>query len=146
MSMFLLNSGVNQKFIDLSQNALNVNSTSDGKYYNNPLKVALDPTNTSRLALDLPLNNSFDLNTSFNLNEAVSKFSNIELSSKFKELKSSNMGFLSPDKNTRLIGKLHTSKGQLNFSHGSSNLADVLNNIRTAATNENEVYKSSNLS
>lgn len=141
-----LNSDANQKFLDLSRNSLNINNTSDGKYYNNPLKILLNQNNTRRLALDLPLNNNPDLITSLDLSRVTDKFSNIELSSKFKELKSSNMGFLSPDKNTRLLDKLCTSKGQLNLSHETSNLDDVLNKVHLASTDENEIYNSSNLS
>jgi hypothetical protein len=146
LTTFLLNSDINQKFLDLSKNSLNINSTSDGKYYNNPFKVALNLLNSRRLALNLPLGNSFDLNSNFSVTETDNKFSNIELSSKFKELKSSNMGFLSPDKNTRLINKLHTNKGQLNFSHESNNLDDILNKVHSSVTDENEIYNSSNLS
>jgi hypothetical protein len=141
-----LNSDINQKFLDLSRNSLNINSTSDGKYYNNPLKIALNSSNVRRLALDLPFNGNLDLIINLNLSEVTNKFANTESSSKFKELKSGNMSFLSPDKNTRLIDKLHSSKGQLNFSNGSSNLDDVLNRVHTAATDENEIYSSSNLS
>jgi hypothetical protein len=143
---FLLNSDLNQKFIDLSRNSFNINNTSDGKYYDNPLKTALNIANTRRLGLNLPISNNFDLDVNFSLNEVVGKFSNVELSSKFKELKSNNMSFLSPDKNTRLINKLHTSKGQLNFSHGSSNLDDILNKVHSVVTDENEIYNSANLS
>jgi hypothetical protein len=144
LSTFNFNSDVNHKFIELSQNSLNINSTSDGKYYNNPMKVALSPSNSRRLALNLPVNSNSDLNTSFETNEITAKFSNLELSSKFKDLKSGNMSFLSPDKNTRLINKLHTNKGQLNFSHETSNLDDVLNRINLTATSENEIYNSAN--
>jgi hypothetical protein len=144
LSTFNLNSDANQKFIELSQNAINVNNTSDGKYYNNPMKVALSPNNSRRLALNLPINPNSDLNTSLETNEITTKFSNLELSSKFKDLKSGNMSFLSPDKNTRLVNKLHTSKGQLNFSHETSNLDDVLNRINLTATSENEIYNSAN--
>jgi hypothetical protein len=143
---FLLNSDINQKLLDLAKNSLNINSTSDGKYYNNPFKITLNLANSRRLALNLPLDNNFDLNSSFSTTEVANKFSNVESSSKFKELKSGNMGFLSPDKNTRLISKLHTNKGQLNFSHEATNLDDILNKVHSSVTDENEIYNSSNLS
>lgn len=146
VSAFLLSSNVNQKFLDLARNTFNINNTSDGKYYNNPLKVTLNLANARRLGLNLPVSNNFDLDTNFNLTEAVSKFSNSELSSKFKEFKSGNMSLLSSDKNIRLISKLHTNKGQLNLSHEASNLDDVLSKLHSAVTDENEIYNSSNLS
>merc|ERR1711907_429291 len=146
VSLSNLSTDVNSKVLDLSQNSLNVNSTSDGKYYNNPVKAALSSNSARRLALNLPTNSNSDLSTNLETNEVSAKFSNIELSSKFKDLKSGNMGFLSPDKNTRLISKLHTNKGQLNFSHEASNLDDVLNRINTTSTSESEIYSSANSS
>jgi hypothetical protein len=137
---------VNQKFIELSQNSLNVNTTSDGKYYNNPLKATLSSSSIRRLALNLPINSNSDLSTNFETSEVSTKFSNVDLSTKFKDLKSGNMSFLSPDKNTRLISKLHTNKGQLNFSHEASNLDDILNRVSGASTSESEIYNSASSS
>jgi len=142
-----LSTDVNSKLLDLSKNSLNINATSDGKYYNNPLKAILSPTNSRKLALSLPVTDSSDLSVNLSLSEVNNKFSNIEASSKFKELKSGNMGFLSPDKSSRLVGKLHSSKGQFNFSHESSNLSDILNNISNqgSVVSESEVYGASNM-
>jgi hypothetical protein len=132
-------------FLDISKNSLNVNGTSDGKYYNNPLKAILNTNNSRKLSLSLPVDNVNDLSINLGLSEVSIKFSNTELSSKFKELKSSNMSFLSPDKNTRLIEKIHSSKSQLNFSNEASNLSDILNKISvgSSAASESEIYNSS---
>jgi len=134
----------NTNFTDISKNSLNINNTSDGKYYNNPLKVILNTSNFRKLSLSLPTNELVDLSVNLGLTETHSKFSNIELSSKFKELKSGNMNFLSSDKNTRLIDKLQSNKGQLNLSNESSNLNDVVNKITISGSSvsENEIYNS----
>jgi hypothetical protein len=133
-------------FLDISKNSLNLNSTSDGKYYNNPLKVILSNNSFRKLSMSLPVDNDIDLSINLNLSEISTKFSNTEQSSKFKELKSGNMNFLSPDKNIRLVDKLHMNKGHLNFSSEISNLNDILNSITNqgSVVTESEVYKSSN--
>jgi hypothetical protein len=104
----------------------------------------LNPSNFRKLSLPLPANELVDLSVNLGLTETHSKFSNIESSSKFKELKSGNMNFLSPDRNTRLIDKLQSNKGQLNFSNESSNLNDVVNKITISGSSvsENEIYNS----
>jgi hypothetical protein len=55
------------------------------------------------------------------------------------------MSFLSPDKNGKLWSKLHTSRGQLNFSESNSNLADILNQSlhSSSSVSENSLYHSS---
>jgi hypothetical protein len=141
-----INNDENLNFLDLSKNTLNINNTSDGKYHNNPIKAILGPASSRKLALPLPNNDTSDLSINLSSSEVSNKFSNIEMSSKFKDLKSGNMNFLSPDKNTRLIEKLHAGKGQLNFSSEASNLSDILKNINlgSSSASESEIYNFAN--
>jgi hypothetical protein len=138
-------SDVKNRFLDLSQGSTNINMTTDGKYYNNPVRLLLSPSFSRKLSMDLPILDHLDLSTNSALSEAASKFSNVESSSKFKDLKSGNMSFLSPDKNVRLISKLHTSRGQLNFSESNSNLDDILNHSlhSGSSVSESSLYRSS---
>jgi hypothetical protein len=95
-------SDLKNRFLDLSQGSTNINTTTDGKYYNNPVRLLLSPSFSRKLAMNLPILDHLDLGTNSALSEAASKFSNVESSSKFKDLKSGNMSFLSPDKNGKL--------------------------------------------
>jgi hypothetical protein len=124
----------------------NVNNTTDGKFSNNSVKPLLAASSNRKLAIDTRQPSSLDLGSNNNDNSTISsKFSNIESSSKFKDLKSGNMGFLSSDKNSRLISKIHTSKGQFNLSDKNSNLADIMSQINLQGTSNNElaIYNSS---
>jgi hypothetical protein len=130
---------------DTNSDSYNINNTTDGKFYNNPLKPLLSTTVQRKPSIATSNPTSLDLLGSNVSNEATEKFSNIDSSSKFKDLKSPNMGFLSADKNARLVSKLHTSKGQFNLSHNNSNLSDICNaiNANNSAVSENSIYDSS---
>ena len=121
-------------------NTSNINSTTDGKHFSNPLKFSLASSNSRKASLNLPVSDHLDLATQVNSFESSTAFSNNEVSSKFKDLKSPNLGFLSPDKNARLISKIHADKGQFNFSDSNSNLADILS---SAGSSEAALYNSS---
>jgi hypothetical protein len=125
--------------------AYNINNTSDGKYNNNSIKPLLASTNSRKPAINVSDTTGLDLIDSATSSIAASKFSNLELSTKFKDLKSPNLGFLSSDKNIRLLSKLHTSKGQFNLSDKNSNLSDIISefNNNGALTKELAVYNSS---
>lgn len=133
------------KMLGAAISSYNVNSTTDGKFSNNMFKLLLASTQVRKTAIDLPLTSSIELSNSDFSNSTTSRFSNIESSSKFKDLKSSNMGFLSSDKNVRLINKLHTSKGQFNLSDKNNNLSDIMSEIGNNNTlvNESSIYNSS---
>lgn len=135
------------KLVGINKTSLNINNTTDGKYSNNPVKAALNPTNLRKASVQATLVDYSDLSTDISSSEVVSNFSNVDQTTQFKDLKSPNMGFLSPDKNTRLISKLHSSRGQFNFSDESSNLSDVLNKFsnKTPSVSESEIYNSSNV-
>jgi hypothetical protein len=140
-----LHSTISVTALDNNADSYNLNNTSDGKFHNNALKPLAANTLQRKPAIITSNSNNVDLESSNFANEANEKFSNVESSSKFKDIKSPNMGFLSADKNTRLISKLHTSKGQFNFSNNNSNLADILNSIEpnSATVSEGALYDSS---
>jgi hypothetical protein len=124
----------------------NINNTTDGKFHNNAVKLLLSSANNRKSAIDTSTT-SVDLNSSTNASSVISsKFSNVESNSKFKDLKSPNLGFLSSDKNSRLVAKMHTSKGQFNLSDKNSNLADIMSHINTDGSSSSElaIYNSSN--
>jgi hypothetical protein len=124
----------------------NINNTTDGKFHNNAVKPLLSSANNRKSAIDISTT-SVDLNSSTNASSTISsKFSNVESNSKFKDLKSPNLGFLSSDKNSRLVAKMHTSKGQFNLSDKNSNLADIMSHINTDGSSSSElaIYNSSN--
>lgn len=123
-----------------SDNSTNINTTTDGKHYANPLKFSLASASTRKSTTNLPVSEHTDLAHQLKYSEAEAVFANNELSSKFKDLKSPNLGFLSPDKNARLVNKLHTDKGQFNFSSSNSNLSDILSG---AGSSEASLYNTS---
>jgi hypothetical protein len=127
--------------------AYNINNTTDGKFSNNSVKPLLAINNVRKPAIDAVQISDVDLSSNTNDSSTISsKFSNIESSSKFKDLKSANMGFLSSDKNSRLVSKIHTSKGQFNLSDKNSNLADIMSQISSEGSLSSElaIYNSAN--
>jgi hypothetical protein len=124
-------------------NKYSVNNTSDGKQYNNLVKPLLDPSILRKSAINVNTGSTIDLYDHTNVDVIASKFSNLDKASKFKDLKSPNMGFLSPDKNSRLISKIQSSKGQHNFSSNTSNLEDILSSLSNCdtSTSESALYK-----
>jgi hypothetical protein len=127
---------------ETSANLINLNSISDAKYYNNPFKLLLNNHSKKKQALYLNSDYVSDLYDVSPSNEASELFSNKENSYRFKDSKSSNLGFLAPDKNSRLISKLHTDKGQFNLSATGTNLADMLSNFNNnkSSSNESSIY------
>jgi len=127
-------------------NTYDVNATSDGKYYNNAIRSLLSPSIYRKSAAEADETTNVDLQVSNNLTTITQKFSNTEKISRFKDLKSPNMGFLSSDKNSRLIAKMQSSKGQHNFSSSTNNLEDAVTFLtkRNTSPNESAVYSASN--
>lgn len=124
-----------------------VNNTSDGKYHNNPVRPLLTSPQSRKSAVQPNLHSYTDLLTYYPLDEVSSSKSNASSHLLSKELKSPNLGFLSADKNSRLINKLHSSKGQLNLSPSNVNLTDAILSSKGAVSsvNESNVYDNSNL-
>jgi hypothetical protein len=127
-------------------NTYDVNATSDGKYYNNAIRSLLSPSIYRKSAAEADETTNVDLQVSNNLTTITQKFSNTEKISRFKDLKSPNMGFLSSDKNSRLIAKMQSSKGQHNFSSSTNNLEDAVTFLtkHNTSPNESAVYSASN--
>jgi hypothetical protein len=122
-----------------------INSASDTKHYNNPIRSITTLPLSRKNTFNLPVNNYSSLSVSSPSDEISTYKSNSNSSLKFKDLKSPNLGFLTSDKNSRLINKLHSNKGQLNLSINTSNLEDILNstNKSSSSTNEAALYKNS---
>jgi hypothetical protein len=137
--------GISAASVNSNASSYNINNTSDGKYSNNAIKILLAPTSSRKAAINVGATSDLDLTDSVASSTTDSKFSNLEHSTKFKDLKSANLGFLSSDKNIRLLSKLHTSKGQFNLSDKNSNLSDIISefNNNSALSSELAVYNSS---
>jgi hypothetical protein len=125
-----------------------VNSTADGKFTSNTLRSLLASFSSRKNVFNSPIIPQSDLLINVPTSQVYATLINNSSSSKFKELKSPNMGFLSTDKNSRLISKLHSSKGQYNFSHKNNNLQDIISSIADNNTSPNELnsYNFSNSS
>lgn len=144
-SISLISDNSTNTFLSTDPASYSVNSTTDGKFSNNLVKPLLATNSTRKVAIDGSEASNLDL-ASANVSSVISsKFSNLESSSKFKDLKSPNMGFLSTDKNSRLISKIHTSKGQFNLSSKNSNLADIISQVNSENSSNSDlaVYNAS---
>jgi hypothetical protein len=125
-----------------------INSTSDSKYYTNPLKSFVSLPSLRKNAVNLPVSSYLDLSVYNPTSEVLTSYANNSMSTKFKELASPNLGFLSSDKNSRIISKLHSSKGQFNLSPNSNNLLDIIDYAGAANSSISEfsLYSNSNIS
>lgn len=124
-----------------------INATSDSKYYTNPLKPLVTLPSLRKNTVNLPISTYLDLSVPTPSSEVLASCANNSLSTKFKELASPNLGFLSSDKNSRIISKLHSSKGQFNLSPNSNNLLDIIDyaGVSNSSTSEFNLYSSSNI-
>lgn len=124
---------------------LTINSTSDSRYFSNPVRPLTAMPQSPKNAANLQINNYSDLAVLQPSDEISSSQNNSTSFSRFKELKSPNLGFLSSDKNSRLISKLHSSKGQYNLAKNSNNLLDLVSTLThdTSSTPESAIYDSS---
>jgi hypothetical protein len=70
---------------------------------------------------------------------------NVGNSFKFKDNKSTNMGFLSSEKNVRLIDNLNPSKLNSSLSEGNNNMEDIVSNSigESIVPNTYNIYSSS---
>jgi hypothetical protein len=144
-SISLISDSSTNTFLSTDPASYSVNNTTDGKFSNNLVKPLLATNSTRKVAIDGSEASNLDL-ANANVSSVISsKFSNLESSSKFKDLKSPNMGFLSTDKNSRLISKIHTSKGQFNLSSKNSNLADIISQVNSESSSNSDlaVYNAS---
>jgi hypothetical protein len=121
------------------QNSLG--STADSKVHNNPLKyVEAGKTKISSSGIL-----SSDLQSLSSNGAPYEQDDNTGSSFKFKDNKSPNMGFLSSEKNVRLIDNLNPSKLNSSLSEGNNNLEDIVSNSigESIVPNTYNVYSSS---
>jgi hypothetical protein len=135
------------KFDSVVFDKLTLNTTSDGKYYANPVRPLLVLPQLRKNAANLSFYNYADLITPHSSDEIFSSQANSSSYLLNKELKSPNLGFLTADKNSRLISKIHSSKGQHNLSSGNTNLSDMMLSVKnsTSSISEAAVYDNANL-
>jgi hypothetical protein len=101
------------------------NSTDDGKGHANPVKY-VDYSKSSRSNYQTSQSDLQSLNTS-SLPSSIDE--NNGTTFKFKDNKSPNLGFLSSEKNVRLIDNVSPSKFNASLSKGNNNLEDIVTNI-----------------
>jgi hypothetical protein len=121
------------------QNSLG--STADSKTHSNPLKYieSSKPKMSSSGILSSDLQTLNTIGVPYELDD------NVGSSFKFKDSKSPNMGFLSSEKNVRLIDNLNPSKLNSSLSEGNNNLEDIISNSigESIVPNSYNVYSSS---
>lgn len=103
----------------------------DQKAHKNPFKYALTEKNlkTEMSGKDL-LSDIYVLNeieTSSNLHQSAAALTNNSVNYRFKDLKSTNLGILSSDRNTRLIGDMFVGKTNRQFDGLTNNLNSLIN-------------------
>jgi hypothetical protein len=135
------------KFDSVVFDKLTLNTTSDGKYHANPVRPLLVLPQSRKNATDSSFYNYTDLITPHSSDEIFSSQTNSSSYLLNKDLKSSNLGFLTADKNSRLINKIHSSKGHQNLSSGNTNLSDMMLSVKnsTSSISEAAVYDNANL-
>jgi hypothetical protein len=119
----------------------NANATTDAKGHSNSLKYAhLTRGGSSNL-----LNSELDLQESHNSNLPITQEDDSARTFKFKDLKSPNLGFLSSEKNIRLIDEINPSKYNSSMTKNANNLNDLVSNSigDTITPNLSTVYSSS---
>jgi hypothetical protein len=99
-------------------------STVDAKSHNNPLKYIDSGKNQSSSLSTL----NSDLSSLSNDGAPHASDDNLGLSFKFKDNKSPNMGFLSSEKNVRLIDNINPTKLNPSLSANNNNLEDIVSN------------------
>lgn len=122
-------------------NKLSVSATSDSKFQTNPFKSYLAKANTS------PHINSDDLPTTVNNQSPAINKTNSSYSYKFKDLKSSNLNFLSSDKNVRNLDQISLAKNNINMISGNNNLSSLvttsINSSGDSSSSEFGLYEAS---
>jgi hypothetical protein len=119
----------------------NLNATTDAKGHSNPLKYShLTRGSSSNL-----LNSQLDLQHSRSSSLPSAQEDDSARTFKFKDLKSPNLGFLSSEKNIRLIDDINPSKYNSSMTKNANNLNDLVSSSigDTITPNLNSVYSSS---
>jgi hypothetical protein len=126
-------------------NEFSISATNDSKFHQNPYKVYLSKraksTSTPTFTYDIDLPTQVEGNS-----PAVNKVNN-SYSYKFKENKSSNLSFLSSDKNIRDLSQSSLAKNNFNSMSKNTNLSSLVSSTidseGSASANELSVYNSS---
>jgi hypothetical protein len=131
-------------FLNKPELLSSINSTSDGKSFSNPMKYVLN-FSSKKPATSTSPGASNDLSTINVSTVPAADSSNDTFTNKFKDLKSPNLGFLSSEKNARLLDKVNPSKTNLSLSQYSNNLNSVVANtiLSNQSSNEYSLYDNS---
>jgi hypothetical protein len=146
-NMLNFNNSFFNKWLSYHSNNYNMNVADDAKSYTNPFKTFFKFNNTKKLFLKDGLLGNTDLS----LDELVRvgkarhyswSLFNDSRSYRFKDIKSSNMQFLSPDKNTRLGANKSLSSSNVNFNY-NTNVSQIISQGSSIGSGLYENYSSS---
>jgi hypothetical protein len=126
-------------------NKQSISSTSDSKFHANPLKVYLAKSNAAVTSVGtLP---SGDLPSGIKSSSPATNKTNTSSSYKFRDLKSSDLSFLSSDKNVRNLNDISLGKNNFNLVSESNNLSSLVSNTidseKHSSANELSLYSAS---
>jgi hypothetical protein len=122
-----------------SKNSLS--ATNDSKFHSNPFKFYLSKPSDVNASLfsDIPVTSSGS--------SPVDNLNNVSQSYKFKDVKSSNLNFLSSDKNVRNLDQSSLSKNNFNMMSDNTNLSSLISSTLSSngasSTNELNLYEAS---
>jgi len=121
-----------------------INSTSDGKSFSNPMKYILN-FSSKKPSVSLSANANADLFSINHSSSPVLESNNEGFTNKFKDLKSPNLGFLTSEKNSRLLDKVNATKTNFSLSQHSNNLNSIVANtlLSNQGSNEASLYDNS---
>lgn len=131
------------KHLNYLGNKQTISATSDSKSYANPFKFYLGKSSsfTSDSNTELPVIN--------NSASPIENKNNINYSYRFKDLKSSNLNFLSSDKNIRNLDQFSLAKSNFNLISTNNNLSSIISSTidsnKDSSANELALYNSSEL-
>ena len=134
------------KHLSYSGNERSISATTDSKFYANPVKSYLGKP--SKVSRELNNYSPGDLATNSVTSSPSTNSINRSSSYKFKDLKSSNLNFLSSDKNVRNLDQVSLAKNNFNLTSENSNLsslvASTINKEGNASADELSLYQASN--
>jgi len=139
------------KHANFESNKSLLNSTTDSKFYPNPVKSYLSkPKQASgvRAQVDLSVTSSADLPSGIRAQSPAVNKTNNSSSYKFRDLKSSDLSFLSSDKNIRDINQVSLGKTNFNLMSENNNLSSLVSSTidksKHSSASEINLYSASN--
>jgi heme/copper-type cytochrome/quinol oxidase subunit 2 len=115
----------------VSKNSL-LSSENDSKQFKNPMKYALNQKWNKKSFVNsnwsVENNSKHEIDSASPITNFSTKFSNQELSPRFKDLKSAGTSLLTSERNVRLVNNFSLGKSNSNFESGSNNLTTNLQN------------------